>query len=249
MISSHAARMGPLLRPALLVLAQAIEATQPPGRGDADGAALDVQGLCDRVNQAQAAFARAFGRLQPEVIDRSSCDAATLNAVAEACRVACVELADADVLVRSHARSVGWTHEAETLAQASRDGMALAAHLAADLVRALCDSDALLAMADSSADGGDDGASAAFGVRLTMPDGPSELAGWMPMRVAYRHGDVQMALRVSARKPTPLQQFQARSDVAPEPARGESGPGFWSILGWVAILPVVAGARALGPRP
>lgn len=203
MISDTVAPFGPWLRPALLLLSHAVET---PQAGSADPAPpQDAQALCDAANRAQQAFTDALGRLQPDGGDTLIGGPAHLRAVATDLETASRLLAQTDAQARRLLRGQPGDAAATTLALASRDNLVLAAHLLTDLIRVLCDPDAAQALG-----GGElrpDGQVVfEFGVRFQMPQHASELAGWMPMRLAWRQHDVQTALRLSAMDPTPLQR-------------------------------------------
>lgn len=231
MISDTVALLGPWLRPALVLLSRAVETPQP---GSTDPAPPhDAQALCDAANRAQKAFTDALGRLQAGGGDSLIGDPAHLRAVATDIETASRLLAQADAQARQRMRALQGDPAATTLALVSRDNLVLAAHLLTDLIRALCDPDAAQALG-----GGEprpDGQVVVeFGVRFNMPEHARELAGWMPMGLAWRQHDVQTALRLSAMTPTPLQlrlreaDRQRAAEGAARPTA--SGAGAWHAL-------------------
>jgi hypothetical protein len=231
MISDNVALFGPWLRPALVLLSEAVETPQAASTDPA--APRDAQALCEAANRAQKAFTNALRRLQPDGGDSFIGGAAHLRAVAADLETASRLLAQTDAQVRQRMCALPDDPAATTLALASRDNLVLAAHLLADLIRVLCDPDAA-----QSLGGGErrpDGQVVIeFGVRFQMPEHASELAGWMPTRLAWRQHDVQTALRLAAMDPTPLQrrlreserQRAAAAAVPPAPSRA----GTWHAL-------------------
>lgn len=239
MISSTVAQLGPMLRPSLALLAHAVETPDVGRWASAGQTPIDAEGLCDAANQAQRAFAEAIGRLQPEGGESIDCGLSELQSVADQCLAACRLLVDADVQTRRLVQASSGSHESVTLAQACRDGTVLAAHFLADLIRTLCDPDAASALGGGQprADGQ---VVMAFSVTLNMPEDASELAGWMPIRVAWRAGDVQTALRISELPQTPMQQHLSRAEEPPvtriSPPATAQRVGFWHLMGLGLLL-------------
>jgi hypothetical protein len=238
MITAQTASLGPLLRPSLLLLARTVES---PALGDLSGCdtdATDINALCRLATHAQRGFTQAFGKLQPSVVDNPDCSATALLAFIEDCRQSCEALATSHQQIRQHAHRRP-SRQAGLLVQASHDALVIAAHFVADLTRSLCDPAVLRELAGAAAHGLDD-ASLELGASLPMPENGAELAGWSPMRVAWRQGDVHAALRLADLKPTPMQAMLAQGSERPLPSvppfHKEVKWGFWATAGWLAIL-------------
>lgn len=233
-ISKTVAQLGPLLRPSLALLAHAVETPDVAQWVNAEHAPLDAQGVCKAANQAQQAFTSALGRLQPEGGESIDCDSSELQAAAAQCLTACQMLVDVDVQARRLVQASGGSHATVTLALACRDSVVLAAHLLADLIRVLCDPDAARVLVGGQP-GADGQTVLEFTATLRMPENVSELAGWMPLRVAWRHGDVQTSLRISALRPTPMEHHLRQAEAlatTPDPAPpADQKVGFWHLLG------------------
>ena len=230
MITAQTASLGPLLRPSLLLLARTVES---PALGDLSGCdtdATDINALCRLATHAQRGFTQAFGKLQPSVVDNPDCSATALLAFIEDCRQSCEALATSHQQIRQHAHRRP-SRQAGLLVQASHDALVIAAHFVADLTRSLCDPAVLRELAGAAAHGLDD-ASLELGASLPMPENGAELAGWSPMRVAWRQGDVHAALRLADLKPTPMQAMLAQGSERPLPSvppfHKEVKWGFWA---------------------
>lgn len=238
MITAQTASLGPLLRPSLLLLARSVESPALGALSGCDTEATDINALCRMATHAQRGFTQAFGKLQPSVVDNPDCSATALLAFIEDCRESCEALATSHQQIRQYA-SRRPSRQAGLLVQASHDALVIAAHFVADLTRTLCDPAVLRELAGAAAHGLDD-ASLELGASLPMPENEAELAGWSPMRVAWRQGDVHAALRLADLKPTPMQAMLAQGSERPLPSappfHKEVKWGFWATAGWLAIL-------------
>jgi hypothetical protein len=239
-ITIEVAELGPLLRPSLALLADTVENTDSAPPPSPPEGSKGVQAICDAANQAQQAFSAALGGLQTAGEDSISCGPAAMRDAASKCLAACHLLVDADVDARRHLRDSGGSHEAVTLALACRDIVVLAAHLLADLIRVLCDPGAVRVVGGGQACA-DGQVTLELGARFSTPDNARELAAWMPMRLAWRHDDVQTALRIAAMVPTPMQRHLRRplevsADFSQKPVAPPQKFGFWSALGWGTLL-------------